>query len=164
MLRAKRFAHLKLLGDDDAWQILQPVRRAIRHYHRADLKREPLFDNWGRLMEYLRVELAAEPVEQIRALFLDAGNRLICDEIMATGTVNQCQLHIRELMVRALDLHASNLILVHNHPSGDSKPSQQDVRLTRQVIEVARSLGIAVHDHIVIARDGHSSMRARGLL
>lgn len=164
VLRSPPAAHVRLLGHVRAWRLLQPIRRAIRHYHRADLRRGSLLDSWQQLLDYLRVELAVMPVEHFRVLYLDARNHLLKDEILSRGTVDQCQVHLRELIVRALDLHASNLILVHNHPSGDSAPSQQDIRLTRQIVEVAKNLGIAVHDHIVVARDGYTSMRAQGLI
>jgi DNA repair protein RadC len=164
VLRSPPAAHIRVLGHVRAWRQLQPVRRAIRHYHHADLRRGSLLDSWQQVLEYLRVELAAMPVEHFRVLYLDGRNHLLGDEVLSAGTVDQCQVYVRELIVRALDLHASNLILVHNHPSGDSTPSQPDIRLTRQIVEVARNLGIAVHDHIVIARDGYTSMRAQGLI
>jgi DNA repair protein RadC len=89
---------------------------------------------------------------------------LIRDEQMSEGTVDQAAVHIREVIRRALELASTSIILVHNHPSGDPSPSQQDIRLTRQIVEVAKNLGIAVHDHIIIASGGHTSMRAQGLI
>jgi DNA repair protein RadC len=102
--------------------------------------------------------------ERFRVLFLDSRNVLIADEAMSDGTVNQTSVYVREVIHRALDLGATALILVHNHPSGDPKPSRDDIQLTNHVRDAARVLGIQLHDHIVIGREGHASFKALGLL
>jgi DNA repair protein RadC len=100
----------------------------------------------------------------VRVLFLDKKNQLIADEVVGHGTVDHAPLYPRELMRRALELSASSLIIVHNHPSGDPTPSSADVEITRQIVEAGRTLRIAVHDHLVVGRDGIASFKALGLL
>lgn len=124
----------------------------------------PILSSWQALLDYLRVSLAHRVTEQFRVLHLDGKNVLIRDEHMSEGTVDQAAVHIREVIRRALELASTSIILVHNHPSGDPQPSQADIRLTRSIVEVARNLGIAVHDHVIIGTQGHSSMRALGLI
>lgn len=116
------------------------------------------------LLDYLRADLAALTVERVRILHLNARNMLIRDELMAEGSIDQAVIHVREVMRRALDFGSAALILVHNHPSGDPTPSRADIQLTKQIIEAGRILGISVHDQIIIGANGHSSMRAAGLL
>ena len=108
--------------------------------------------------------MAHESVEQFRLLFLDRKNGLIADELQQRGTVDHTPVYPREIVKRALELNASAVILVHNHPSGDPTPSQADIALTKEIKEAAEKLGIAVHDHLVIGKSGHSSFRALGLL
>ncbi len=104
--------------------------------------------------------MAFEPVEQFRILFLDKKNRLIADEVQQVGTVDHTPVYPREVIRRALELSATALILVHNHPSGDPAPSSADVRMTREISDAAKGIGIIVHDHIIIGRAGHASLRA----
>lgn len=120
--------------------------------------------SWQALLDYLHVALAHEPIEHVRVLFLDSKNALIRDEEVSEGSVDEAAVYIREIVRRALDYHATALIIVHNHPSGDPQPSQQDIRLTRDLVEACRHLRITVHDHVIIGGKGHSSMRAMGLL
>ena len=108
--------------------------------------------------------MAFEDIEQFRILFLDKKNRLIADEVQQTGTVDHTPVYPREVIKRALELSATALILVHNHPSGDPSPSRADMQMTREIIDVAKPLGITVHDHIIIGRDGHASFRGLGLI
>ena len=108
--------------------------------------------------------MARERTEQFRVLFLDTKNRLIADEAQARGTVNHTPVYPREVVKRALELHATALILVHNHPSGDPTPSQADIEMTRQIASVAKPLGIALHDHIIVGRDGHASLKGLKLI
>jgi len=108
--------------------------------------------------------MAFEDVEQFRILFLDKKNRLIADEVQQRGTVDHTPVYPREVMKRALELGATALILVHNHPSGDPTPSTADVQMTRQIVDVAKPLGVTVHDHIVIGKHGHVSMKAQRLI
>ena len=111
----------------------------------------------------MRVALANEPREQFRVLFLDKKNQLIADEVMNQGTVDHAPVYPREVMRRALELSASSIILVHNHPSGDPAPSGADVEMTKQVVEAGRALRISVHDHLVVGREGVASLKSLGL-
>lgn len=123
-----------------------------------------VLNSWDRLVAYLRARMAHEKNECFRVLFLDTKNRLIGDEEQQRGTVNHTPVYPREVMRRALELTASAVIMVHNHPSGDPSPSKADIEMTRQVRDVGKSLGITLHDHVIVARGGHSSFRAMGLL
>ena len=123
-----------------------------------------VLNSWDRLVSYLRTRMAHEKTECFRVLFLDTKNRLIEDEEQQRGTVNHTPVYPREVMRRALELTASAVIMVHNHPSGDPSPSKADIEMTRQVRDVGKSLGITLHDHVIVARGGHSSLRAMGLL
>ncbi|MDB5439540.1 MAG: hypothetical protein JWM33_1967 [Caulobacteraceae bacterium] len=127
-------------------------------------KRRTVVSSWTALLSYVRVALANEPREQFRVLFLDKKNGLIADEVMNFGTVDHAPVYPREVMRRALELSASAVILVHNHPSGDPTPSGADVEMTRMVIEAGKALRIAVHDHLVVGREGVASFKALGLL
>ena len=102
--------------------------------------------------------------ERVRVLHLDTKNRLIRDELIAEGSIDQAAVHVREVIRRAIDLGSAALILVHNHPSGDPSPSRQDIALTREIVDAGRPLGISVHDHVIVGASGHSSLRALGLL
>ena len=119
--------------------------------------------SWSALLGYVRVALANEAREQFRVLFLDKKNQLIADEIMNHGTVDHAPVYPREVMRRALELSASSVILVHNHPSGDPTPSPADIDMTKQIVEAGRSLRISVHDHLVVGREGVASFKALGL-
>jgi len=116
------------------------------------------------LRDYVCSALAGRSREQFRALFLDRRNRLLAEELVAEGTVDHAPVYPREVVRRALELAASSLILVHNHPTGDPEPSRADIAMTRQVVEAARALGLQVHDHLVVGRDGVASFRALGLM
>ena len=121
-------------------------------------------NSWDRLIEYCTAAMAHERVEQLRLLFLDRKNVLIADEVQQQGTVDHTPLYTREVVKRALELGATALIIVHNHPSGDATPSDGDIAMTREVQEALEKIGITLHDHLVIGRNGHESFRARGLL
>ena len=125
--------------------------------------RRPVISSWSALLAYVKTALAHEPREQFRVLFLDKKNQLIADEVMGRGTVDHAPVYPREVMRRALELSASAVILVHNHPSGDPTPSAADVDMTRQVADAGRALRIAIHDHLVVGRDGVASLKALGL-
>ena len=131
---------------------------------KAPVTRRPVISSWSALLDYVRIAMANAPREQFRVLFLDRKNQLLADEVMNHGTVDHAPVYPREVMRRALELSASAVILVHNHPSGDPTPSSADVEMTRQVVEAARTLRIAVHDHLVVGRDGVASFKALGLL
>lgn len=126
-------------------------------------KDKPILGSWQALLDYLHANMAHRGVEQVRVLYLDSKNRLLRDQA-AEGSIDEAAVYVREIMRKALDYKATALILVHNHPSGDPQPSQQDIRITRDVIEAGRHLKIAVHDHVIIGSSGHASMRAMGLI
>jgi len=131
---------------------------------KAPLKDKPVLGSWQALLDYLRVDMAYSPIEQVRVLYLNSKNALIRDELLSEGSVDEAAVYVREVVRRALDCHATALILVHNHPSGDPQPSQQDIRLTRDIIDATRHLKISIHDHVIVGSKGHSSMRALGLI
>lgn len=132
--------------------------------NRAELRKRDIFSSWDKVLAYCKAALAHETREQFRVLFLDKKNGLIADEIQQIGTVDHTPVYPREVVKRALQLSASALILVHNHPSGDPSPSREDISMTHMVRDVANALGITVHDHIIIARNGYTSFRAQKLL
>jgi DNA repair protein RadC len=142
---------------------LKLMHEATLRTARESVARRPVISSWSALLAYVKAALAHEAREQFRVLFLDKKNQLIADEVMNRGTVDHAPVYPREVMRRALELSASAVILVHNHPSGDPTPSAADVDMTRQVVEAGRPLRIAVHDHLIAARDGVASLKALGL-
>jgi len=140
------------------------VEAASQRALRERVLDQPVLSSWQALLDYCRVAMQHGRVEQFRVLFLDRKNVLIADEVQQTGTVDHAPVYPREIVRRALDLSASAIILVHNHPSGDPSPSRSDIDMTKLVVEAARPLGITVHDHLVIGRKGHSSFKSLGLL
>ena len=138
------------------------VREAAVRLARADLHGRPVLGNWDRLMDYLTTVLAREKVEQFRVLFLDNKNQLLADEMLGSGTVNHTPVYPREVVKRALELHATALILVHNHPSGDPTPSRDDVEMTLEIKQAAKLLSIVVHDHVVVGNGRWVSLKKEG--
>ena len=130
----------------------------------SEVMDQPVLGSWQALLDYLRADMGALAVERVRILYLNARNMLIRNEPLSEGSVDEAAVYVREVIRRALEYHATALILVHNHPSGDPQPSQQDIRLTREIIEAARPLGISVHDHVIVGARGCASMRSLGLL
>ena len=129
-----------------------------------EVRERPVLGSWQALLDYLHADMAHEGIERVRVLFLNTKNVLIRDEPMWEGSVDESAVYVREIMRRALDLKATAIIVVHNHPSGDPAPSQQDIRLTRDLAEAGRHLRITLHDHIIIGAKGHSSLRAMGVI
>lgn len=142
---------------------LRLLGEATLRVGRETIRKRTVIGSWSALLAYVKVALANEPREQFRVLFLDNKNQLIADEVLNRGTVDHAPVYPREVMRRALELSASAVILVHNHPSGDPTPSRQDIDMTRQVVEAGRSLKISVHDHLVVGREGVASFKALGL-
>ena len=140
------------------------VREIACRMARAEVRPRPVLSNWQALITYLQTAMAYEQIEQFRILFLDRKNHLIADEVQQRGTVNHTPVYPREVMKRALILNASALIVVHNHPSGDPKPSREDIETTRQLKAAANALELELHDHVVIGHDKHASFKALGLL
>jgi DNA repair protein RadC len=143
---------------------LKIVHAAAQRLARDAVKRRPVLSSWSSVIDYCRTAQGFADKEQFRILFLDKRNQLIADETQQIGTVDHAPVYPREVVKRALELSATAIILVHNHPSGDPTPSQADVRMTKEVIEVARSLGIAVHDHLIVGKDGHASLKGLRLI
>jgi DNA repair protein RadC len=140
------------------------MREVGRRLAERKVKDMPVLTNWQQLIDYCHAALAHEKTEQFRILFLDRKNVLIADEVQQRGTIDHTPVYPREVVKRALTLNAAALILVHNHPSGDPKPSRDDIEMTREVKAAAEALGIAIHDHLVIGRKGHASFRSLGLI
>ncbi|MFL0413299.1 DNA repair protein RadC [Sphingomonas sp. 179-A 2A2 NHS] len=130
----------------------------------AEVAARPVLGNWQALLDYLRADMAHHAIERVRVLHLNTRNMLIRDEVMSEGSIDQAQVHVREVIRRAIDLGSAAIILVHNHPSGDPSPSRADIDITRAIVEAGRGLGIAVHDHLIIGTSGHVSLRAKGLM
>jgi DNA repair protein RadC len=149
---------------DGAAALLKAVRAAGIHLARENIAQRPVLDSGARVIDYCRATLGHSESEGFRVLFLDTKNALIADEAQGEGTVNRLAVFPREVVKRALDLGASAIILAHNHPSGDTTPSAADIDTTRAIMEAAAALGIAVHDHIVISRSHHTSLKAAGLM
>jgi DNA repair protein RadC len=139
------------------------VRAAALRIPQSEIKKRPVLAAMSTVLDYLRSAMAFEGREQFRILFLDRRNQLIADEVQGHGTVDHTPVYPREVMKRVLELSASAIILAHNHPSGDTKPSKADIDMTRQIVEVAAKLGVTVHDHIILGRDGHFSMKTKGV-
>ena len=144
--------------------LFRAVRESGRRLAERKVKDMPVLANWQQLLDYCHAALAHEKTEQFRILFLDRKNVLIADEVQQRGTIDHTPVYPREVVKRALDLGAAALILVHNHPSGDPKPSRDDIEMTKEIRKAAEALGISIHDHLVIGRKGHASFRSLGLL
>lgn len=146
-------------------QQIQTHSEALARLLKSKFEGRPVLSSWQALKDYLHASLVSLPVEEVRVMFLDTKNHLIADETHSRGTVNECPIHIREVIHRALNLGACALILAHNHPSGDPTPSSQDIRFTRDLIDACKHLGIYVHDHIIIAGAAEPvSMKAGGYI
>jgi DNA repair protein RadC len=144
--------------------LFRAAREAGRRLAERKVKDMPVLTNWQQLIDYCHAALAHEKTEQFRILFLDRKNVLIADEVQQRGTIDHTPVYPREVVKRALALNAAALILVHNHPSGDPKPSRDDIEMTKEIAKAAEALGITIHDHLVIGRKGHASFRSLGLL
>jgi DNA repair protein RadC len=144
---------------------LKIVEAAAQAFARGQVKTDrPVLSSWSSVLDYCRTAMAFADKEQLRVLFLDKRNRLIADEMQQEGTVDHTPVYPREVVKRALELSATAIILVHNHPSGDPTPSQADIAMTQEIVNVARPLGIAVHDHLIVGRDGHASFKGLRLI
>ena len=143
---------------------LKTVQAAALRLAREEVMARPVIGSWERLIAYCRMAMAHSKTEQFRLLFLDRKNALIADELQQRGTVDHTPVYTREVVKRALDLGASAIIMVHNHPSGDPTPSKADILMTREVRDAAEKLGIVLHDHVIIGRGEHASFKALGLL
>jgi len=143
---------------------LKLVRAAALRMMRSEIVQRPALSSWKQVIDYLLAAQSYEHREQFRILFLDKRNRLIADEVQQQGTVDHTPVYVREVVKRALELSATAIILVHNHPSGDPTPSRADIDMTKQIVASAAPLGISVHDHIIVGREGHASLKALRLI
>lgn len=158
-----RLREVKGVGESVALD-LKIVEAALKRTMKGQVAKKPVLSSWSSVIDYCRLAMAFAEREQFRILFLDRKNALIADEVQQTGTVDHTPVYPREVMRRALELSATALILVHNHPSGDPTPSGADMRMTRELVDIAKPLGIAIHDHIIVGRDGHASFKGLGLI
>lgn len=143
---------------------IKAAQAAGQRLARAEAMERPVMSSWQKVLDYCRASMAHEVTEAFRLLFLDRKNRVIADEVQQRGTVDHTPVYPREVVRRALELGATAIIMVHNHPSGDATPSASDIEMTREVQEAARGLGISLHDHIIICGGEHSSMKGLGLI
>jgi DNA repair protein RadC len=158
-----RLTEVNGVGEKAAHHI-KVVYAAAQRFLKEPVKQRPLLDSWSSVIDYCRGAMGFEAVEQFRILFLDKRNTLIADEVQQSGTVDHTPVYPREVVKRALELSATALILVHNHPSGDPTPSRADIQMTKSVIDIAKPLGITVHDHIIVGRQGHASLKGLKLI
>jgi DNA repair protein RadC len=158
-----RLAEVKGLGDATITE-LKVVHAAASRLLRGEVKKRPVLSSWSAVLDYCRTAQAFADREQLRVLFLDKRNQLIADEVQQIGTVDHTPVYPREVVKRTLELSATAVILVHNHPSGDPTPSHADIAMTQQIIAVANPLGISVHDHIIVGKAGHASLKGLKLI
>lgn len=173
-----RFGSLSRTINAPTTRILEIVDATVRTAHYLHLLQDilcwstaanvilelPILATWTSLINYCRIDMACRDAEHFRVLFLDRKNRLTADELQSIGTVDHCPVYTREVIKRALELSATAIIMVHNHPSGDPSPSSADVRVTREIADAGRPLNITLHDHIIVAATGYTSMREMKLL
>lgn len=159
----QRLKEVKDVGESVITE-LKLVRAAALRMMRSELVQRPALSSWKQVLDYLYAAQSHEHREQFRILFLDKRNRLIADEVQQQGTVDHTPVYVREVVKRALELSATAIILVHNHPSGDPTPSRADIDMTKQIIQSAAPLGISVHDHIIVGREGHASLKSLQLI
>jgi DNA repair protein RadC len=145
---------------DGVVAMLKIVQHAAQLMQRQEISKRPLLSSWQQLLDYCHSVMAQEKVEQFRLLFLDGKNRLIADEIQNIGTVNHAPVYVREVVKRALEFHASAVIMAHNHPTGDPTPSRDDITMTREIKKALEVVNIKLHDHLIIGKEGHASLRS----
>ena len=143
---------------------LKLVRAAALRLMRGEVIDRPVLGSWLQVLDYCRAAIGFNAKEQFRILFLDKRNQMIADEVQQEGTVDHTPVYVREVVKRALELSATAIVLVHNHPSGDPTPSRADIEMTKQIIAAAQPLGVTVHDHIIVGKQGHASFRGLGLI
>ena len=159
----ERLANIPGLGDAAITE-LKVVRAAALRLLQGEVRKRSVLASWSDVLGYCRAAMAFEAKEQFRILFLDKRNQIIADEVQQRGTVDHTPVYVREIVKRALELSATAIILVHNHPSGDPSPSRADIDMTKLIVSTAKPLGILVHDHLIVAKDGHTSFKSKGLI
>lgn len=160
---AKTLALHPGMGETSA-AALKIVAIGARRLAKEAVRAQPVLGSWQALIDYLTIDMAHLTVERVRVLYLNTQNMLIHDDHVGDGSIDEAAIHPREVIRRALDLGATALIIVHNHPSGSPQPSRADIQVTNRIAEAGRLLGIVVHDHIIIGREGHVSLKAKGLI
>ena len=143
---------------------LKIVALAARRMARRQVRQQPVLGSWQALLDYLAIDMAHLTIERVRVLYLDTRNRLILDHQAQEGTIDEAAIHPREVVKKALEVGATALTLVHNHPSGNPEPSRADIQITARIAEAGRLLGITVHDHVIVGSEGHVSLKAKGLI
>lgn len=159
----RALAQVKGMGEASA-AALHAVSVSARRMARGSIQQQPVLGSWQALLDYLAIDMGELKHERVRVLYLDTRNRLIDDHLAAEGSIDEAAIHPREVIRRAFDVGASALILVHNHPSGDPEPSRADIQITARIAEAGRLLNITVHDHVIVGRGSHVSLRAKGLI
>lgn len=159
----ERLAEVKGVGPS-VIASLKVINEAAVRLASARVKDQPILSSWTALIDYCQTSMAFNQNEQFRLLFLDKKNRLIADEVLQEGTIDHTPVYPREVAKRALELGSSAIILVHNHPSGDPRPSRSDIDMTKTIVQAGQTLGIVVHDHIIISRGDYASFKTMGLL
>lgn len=155
----------EVMGVGDA--IVDDLKLALataQRFSKDAIRDRTILSSWSSVIDYCRAAMAYSSIEEFRILFLDKKNALIADEVQQTGTIDHTPVYPREIVKRCLEVSASAIILVHNHPSGDPTPSRADISMTKQIVDITQPLGIIVHDHIIVGRDGHASFRALELI
>ena len=160
---AQRLEEVKGIKEATATD-LKIVHAAASRLARGQVQKRPVLSSWSAVLDYCRTAMAFADKEQLRVLFLDKRNQMIADEVQQTGTVDHTPVYPREVVKRALELSATAIILVHNHPSGDPTPSRADIQMTQSIVEIAKPLGISVHDHIIVGKEGHASLKGLKLI
>ena len=149
---------------DAAITELKLVRAAALRLMRGEVLERPVLSSWAQVLDYCRTSMGFEAKEQFRILFLDKRNQIIADEVQQKGTVDHTPVYVREVVKRALELSATAIVLVHNHPIGRSMPSRADIEMIKQIVAAAKPLGVLIHDHIIVGKQGHASFRGLGLI
>jgi DNA repair protein RadC len=160
---SERLAEVKGVGEAIITE-LKLIAASASRVAKGEVKQRAVLSSWQAVIDYCRTAMAFADKEQFRVLFLDKRNQLLADEVQQTGTVDHTPVYPREVVKRALELSATAVVLVHNHPSGDPAPSQADIQMTRQIADIAAPLGITLHDHIVVGKNGHASLRGMKLI
>ena len=143
---------------------LKTVRIASQRLLKSEIANQPVIQSWSALMDYCKLAMGQNKIEQFRVLFLNHRHALIADEVMQEGTINHTPVYPREIVKRALELSAAAIILLHNHPSGDPTPSKADIDITKKIVEAAATVGVGVHDHVIITEGGHYSFKSFDLI
>jgi DNA repair protein RadC len=159
----ERLVEIDGIGNSAALD-LKIAAAAAQRLTKGSVAKRQVLSSWTSVIEYCRAAMAFAEREEFRILFLDKRNQLIADEVQQRGTVDHTPVYPREIVRRALELSATALVLIHNHPSGDPTPSQADIRMTHDIVAIAKPLGITIHDHVIVGRNGHTSLKGQGYI